>query len=375
MKRLFLFLLLIFVIYSAKPYWEKPVSNYVDLSFLEPVDHTIHNVTTSEPFEATIQYVSNTIDRVIHFFLADESSDKKTPVEVEKPELVAPEGSQISIYNIEVGTPEETVLQNLGEPQQVSSNEYRTKWATYHQDYHNFMMISYDERRNVNAIYTNDDLISAESGLQYKSDKAFVRAQYGEPLTEIRKGVNRYLLQNSEEFDLFEVGDLYLYVFYDLHQNDTVTALQLVSKSLEQNKKGIYGTRNELLRQGFERQLFDLTNAARVRHGLTALEWDDRAAHTARNHSKDMAYSDYFSHENLQGLSPFDRLKADRIDFRAAGENLAYGQASSIFAHEGLMNSQGHRENILLDTYSHLGVGVSFNEEDQPYYTENFLLK
>lgn len=107
MKRLFLFLLLIFVIYSAKPYWEKPVSNYVDLSFLEPVDHTIHNVTTSEPFEATIQYVSNTIDRVIHFFLADESSDKKTPVEVEKPELVAPEGSQISIYNIEVGTPEE----------------------------------------------------------------------------------------------------------------------------------------------------------------------------------------------------------------------------------------------------------------------------
>lgn len=377
MKRLFLFLLLIFVVYSAKPYWEKPVSNYVDLSFLEPVDETVHNITTSEPFEATIQYVSNTIDRVIHFFLADEdeSNEKKPPVEAEKPALVEPQGSQISIYNIELGTAEETVLENLGEPQQVSSNEYRTKWVTYHQDYHNFMMISYDERQNVNAIYTNDDLISSASGIKYKSDKAFVREQYGEPLTEIKRGLNVYLLQDSEEFDLFEVGDLYLYVFYDLHENDTVTALQLVSKSLEKQKNRIYATRNELLRQGFERQLFDLTNAARVRHGIPALEWDERAAYTARNHSEDMATFDYFNHENLQGQSPFDRMKADKIDFRAAGENLAYGQSSSIFAHEGLMNSLGHRENILLDTYSHLGVGVSFNEENQPYYTENFLLK
>ena len=88
-----------------------------------------------------------------------------------------------------------------------------------------------------------------------------------------------------------------------------------------------------------------------------------------------MADNDYFSHENKQGKSPFDRMKDDGVSFRGAGENLAYGQSSSIFAHEGLMNSEGHRENILLDTYSHLGTGVSFNEKLQPYYTENFLLK
>jgi uncharacterized protein YkwD len=55
-----------------------------------------------------------------------------------------------------------------------------------------------------------------------------------------------------------------------------------------------------------------------------------------------------------------------------AGENLAYGQFSSIFAHEGLMNSLGHRENILRKDYEYLGVGVAFNDESQPYYTENF---
>lgn len=355
--------------------WEKPVSNYVDLSFLDSVDQTVNQITTSEPFEATIHFVNDTIDWIFRKVFPNETTASDTAVDVEKPELTTPQHGQISIYNIEIGTPEETVLEKLGEPLQVSSNEYGTKWSTYHQDYHNFMMISYDERRNVNAIYTNDDLLSTESGVQYKSEKAFVREQYGEPLTEIRKGLNVFILQDSEEFDLFEVGDLYLYVFYDIHKNDTVTAVQVVSKELERQKNSLYATRNELLKQGFERQLFDLTNAARVRHGLLAVEWDEPAARTARRHSKDMADFNYFSHENLQGQSPFDRMKEDKISFRAAGENLAYGQSSSIFAHEGLMNSKGHRENILLDSYSHLGVGVAFNEENQPYYTENFLLK
>ncbi|MFK4997104.1 CAP domain-containing protein [Bacillus sp. N9] len=36
------------------------------------------------------------------------------------------------------------------------------------------------------------------------------------------------------------------------------------------------------------------------------------------------------------------------------------------------MNSLGHRENILKPDYTFLGVGVAFNDESQPYYTENF---
>ena len=40
-------------------------------------------------------------------------------------------------------------------------------------------------------------------------------------------------------------------------------------------------------------------------------------------------------------------MKRDGIQFNVAAENLAYGQQSSIYAHEGLMNSLGHRENIL----------------------------
>lgn len=85
-----------------------------------------------------------------------------------------------------------------------------------------------------------------------------------------------------------------------------------------------------------------------------------------------MAENDYFDHTNLDDESPFDRLKADDIKFNAAGENLAYGQMNSIYAHEGLMNSLGHRKNILRSSYNELGVGVAFNDERQPYWTENY---
>ena len=95
-------------------------------------------------------------------------------------------------------------------------------------------------------------------------------------------------------------------------------------------------------------------------------------SNTARNHSEDMVKQNYFDHNNLDGESPFDRLKDDDIDFNAAAENLAYGQQNSIFAHEGLMNSLGHRKNILNTNFSTLGVGVDFNDKRQPYWTENY---
>ena len=288
--------------------------------------------------------------------------------------LEKPVNGKLSIYNIELGTSEEIVTAKLGTPNEQSLNEYGTDWLTYHQGYRNFVMISYDKDQKVNAIYTNDDLISSDVGIEYGSPKALVRETFGEPKKEIRKGLNVFILQESEGFDLFEVDGMYAYVFYDLHKEDTVTAIQLVSMSLEKQKTGIYAGGNETLRNGFEQQLFDLTNAARVRNGLSALEWDDPTAGTARKHSLDMAENDYFSHENKQGKSPFDRMKEDGIRFHGAGENLAYGQSSSIFAHEGLMNSLGHRKNILLDTYSHLGTGVAFNENSNLFTLKTFCL-
>ncbi|MEH7479852.1 CAP-associated domain-containing protein, partial [Neobacillus drentensis] len=224
-------------------------------------------------------------------------------------------------------------------------------------------------------LYTNQDLIASTNGIKLGSSKIDVRAKLGEPITNIQKGLTVYQLQENSDYDVFLLEGTYVTIFYDKHENNTVTAIQLISKDFEQKKTGFYTKANSALKEGFEYQLFDLTNAARVNHQLTVLTWDEHVRGTARKHSTDMAVHQYFDHTNLKGQSPFDRMKEDDISFHMAGENLAYGQFSSIFAHEGLMNSLGHRENILRDGYEFLGVGVAFNDESQPYYTENFFAK
>ncbi|MBM7601454.1 uncharacterized protein YkwD [Virgibacillus halotolerans] len=146
-----------------------------------------------------------------------------------------------------------------------------------------------------------------------------------------------------------------------------------MDEDLEAEKDTLYTPGSEALKAGFEYQLFDLTNATRVNHDLPVLKWDENVRETARKHSSDMAENQFFSHTNLRGQSPFDRMEEDKVAFTSAGENLAYGQFSSVFAHQGLMNSLGHRENILHNSFTKLGIGVDFNDNNQPFYTENFL--
>ncbi|PZE19616.1 CAP domain-containing protein [Paenibacillus xerothermodurans] len=132
-----------------------------------------------------------------------------------------------------------------------------------------------------------------------------------------------------------------------------------------------YPEASSTLVSAYERQSFDLANAARAKLGMSPFAWDDRIAGTARKHSQDMAANDFFDHNNLQGASPFDRMKRDGIKIRAAAENIAAGQTSAIFAHHGWMNSEGHRKNLLSDI-KRLGVGVAFGGSMSIYYTQNF---
>ena len=64
-------------------------------------------------------------------------------------------------------------------------------------------------------------------------------------------------------------------------------------------------------------------------------------------------------------------MKADRHDFNAAGENLAYGQQNSICSRR-INEFIRAQKNILNDSFSTLGVGVDFNDQRQPYWTENY---
>ncbi|MGG4168179.1 CAP domain-containing protein [Rossellomorea vietnamensis] len=373
MRRLFILIMIIVVAYISKPAWEEKIEAAGFDTALSKIEEMKNNPKVQDAFEQISQEVNLLLIKLDESFRdLENTSDTKKEDPVEKPALTVPSEQRFSIYNIEIGDSKESVESEVGEAKRKSSNEYGVSWYAYHENYRNFLMVSYDQNQHVNGLFTNQDLLSSDSGIKMGVSKEVVQNELGEPLTNIRKGLTLYQLQNNGEQDVYQIDGSYVTIFYDKHEDDTVTAIQIIDGNLEANKKNFYTKGSSELKEGFEFQLFDLTNAIRVEKGLNVLSWDSLVRDTARKHSLDMAEQDYFSHTNLDGQSPFDRMEEDQVAFRTAGENLAYGQLSSIFAHEGLMNSKGHRDNILQPHYEHLGIGVAFNEKSQPYYTENF---
>lgn len=364
LKLIFSFLL---VAYLSSPLWEDPASEYVDVSFLNSIDAQIikgYEYLKEQPFIEDLSQKAITMEAGETIYVPDH--------EVEKPTLATPTDGLFSVHNIQIGDQMEKVNTELGKAKRITKNEYGTEWHTYHTDYQNFMMVSFDGKQQVNGLFTNNDLIASSYGINLNSPKSVVQKALGKSLKHIQKGNIRYMLNNEGEMDTYLIENVYVTVFYDVHENSTVTAIQIISENMENKKDALYGETSDELQEGFEFQLFDLTNAARVHHKIKPVKWESKIRDTAYKHSLDMAKKNYFSHTNLSGQSPFDRMTMDNINYSVAGENLAYGQSSSIFAHEGLMNSMGHRKNLLKSDFELLGVGVAFNDENQPYYTENF---
>jgi len=111
------------------------------------------------------------------------------------------------------------------------------------------------------------------------------------------------------------------------------------------------------VRHDLEARMLELVNEERVKHGLKPVKADPEMAVVARLHSKDMFARGYFSHHTPEGKDPFDRMKLQGVKFLTAGENLALAQTLRL-AHTGLMNSPGHRANILQPAFGRLGIGI-----------------
>lgn len=110
-------------------------------------------------------------------------------------------------------------------------------------------------------------------------------------------------------------------------------------------------------RPDLEKRMLDLVNAERAKAGLRPLAPDAELTDVARQHSADMFARGYFAHDTPEGLTPFDRMRNSHVQFLTAGENLALAPTLPV-AHNGLMNSPGHRANILRSQFGRVGIGV-----------------
>ena len=141
--------------------------------------------------------------------------------------------------------------------------------------------------------------------------------------------------------------------------------------------------------------VFSLINEIRIENGVSELEWDPMLAKLSRTHSLDMAENSYINHTNLDGLMPVDRARVlgirteieledsvlvgvgENIGFmpkgvvRDVGVLLTTNDIASAMVLEWML-SEGHKKNILDESYIFTGIGVAYDGGGNYYLTQNF---
>ncbi|MFO7953128.1 MAG: CvpA family protein [Bacillota bacterium] len=125
------------------------------------------------------------------------------------------------------------------------------------------------------------------------------------------------------------------------------------------------------INQEAEREMLRLVNEERALEGLPELVLDETLRDVARQYSVDMLQRGYMGHIDPEDNTPFDRMRDGGVTFTTAGENLALAQTVSI-AHKGLMDSPGHRANILSPHYSRVGIGAAQGGSYGTMFTQKF---
>jgi uncharacterized protein YkwD len=109
-----------------------------------------------------------------------------------------------------------------------------------------------------------------------------------------------------------------------------------------------------------EQEIFSLINHDRRAAGLLPLAWDNRLAAIARSHSRDMAGNGFVAHVSPTTGDTEARVRKAGLRYPLVLENV--GQEGGVRqAHQGFMNSPGHRANVLNPQAGFLGVGVVVN--------------
>jgi uncharacterized protein YkwD len=132
-----------------------------------------------------------------------------------------------------------------------------------------------------------------------------------------------------------------------------------------------YKVARSVPRSELEARMLDLVNQERAKAGIRPLAPDPELREVARSHSADMFARGYFAHDTPEGRDPFARIRAANVPFVTAGENLALAPTLMV-AHTGLMNSPGHRRNILDPRFGRVGIGIMDGGLRGLMVTQNF---
>lgn len=115
-----------------------------------------------------------------------------------------------------------------------------------------------------------------------------------------------------------------------------------------------------------------LVNQARAQASLKPLTANKELTNVANLKAADMVSKNYFNHNSPTYGSPFDMMKKYNVAYLYAGENLALNQNVNA-AQQALMNSPGHKANILGKDFTQIGIGIAKKSDGSKVYVQMFI--
>ncbi|MYL42367.1 CAP domain-containing protein [Virgibacillus salexigens] len=325
--------------------------------------------------EATIQSISQTVK--------EKKQMLESKVVPEREEEVPLEGELFQWF----GKSSDDLEQQLGDPNRKDPSAYGYTWWVYTDQSEQYVQFGV-QNGEIKTIYaTGNQLNMKPVSIGDSYEEIGKEFSFTEEVN-YRNGLASYTFKLKEEDQnmrpLVKISDsIFMQLYFDTFTNKLSSVRVLDADTLlkhqpyELKYRGDMPSKPDLsneewqkVEEGMEKQIFDITNVMRNQYEKDQLKWEASVGEVAFLHSKDMENNNYFSHSSQDGRGLKERLDAGDVSFTSAGENIAAQYPDAAAAMEGWLNSEGHREALLSDKFTHLGVGVY-----RLYYTQNFLAK
>ncbi|WP_390308316.1 CAP domain-containing protein [Virgibacillus sediminis] len=284
------------------------------------------------------------------------------------------------------GLTTDALTSEMGDPSRKDDSPYGYKWWIYTDQISYYVQFAVDEQQEIVGVYAvgeGFDVEPVSMGDSYS--RVSEHLSFSEEV-DFQDGLSSYTFhlgpEDLQKRPLAKVSDdLFVQAYFDIFTDQLSSIRVMNGDMLLSHRPYQVEYRGSLpeepdftddkwteIEDGKEQQIFDITNVIRHQHGRSALEWEESVSQVAYGHSRDMAEQEYFSHTSLNGDGLKERLGVLDIPYITAGENIAAQYPDAPAAMHGWLNSEGHRQALLNEEYTHLGVGVH-----RFHYTQNFI--
>ncbi|MCO7174596.1 CAP domain-containing protein [Sporolactobacillus kofuensis] len=285
-----------------------------------------------------------------------------------------------------MGKSKKQIVKLLGTPERIDPTKFGYRWFIYGRQSESYLQVGIDNSTDrVTTVYalgnklkTNPFVIGADA------QNVYAKVPIADELSLSYKGTKIDFELNEEDMmvrPLMKFGNYWVQLNFD-HLSDRLIGIRYLTTSVLVKQHPYSMTYQGQLPESpvlsnsawnaidkaENQEIFDISNVLRMRYGKKTLDWNEQAYKAAYQHSKEMKIKDYFSHDSKWSGDLRTRLEKENITFQVAGENIAAKYPDAIAVSLGWLNSVDHRENLLNEAFSELGVGSYQN-----YYTQDFV--